>query len=246
MARKILLVTGASRGIGHATAVAAAAEGWDVCVNYAASPARADATVERCRAAGARAVAVQADVSREADVARLFATCDSELGTVNGLVNCAAVIGPRGRFDALTDMSGVLAMWQLNVAGTFMCCREAVRRMSTRFGGRGGAIVNVSSSAVAWGSSEVAVGYGASKAAIDTFTLGLGREVAADGIRVNALVPGIIDTEMQPPGRIAEIGPTLPMGRAGKAEEIAAGILFLLSDAASYIAGARLAVHGAK
>jgi len=179
-------------------------------------------------------------------VARLFATCDAELGPLDGPVNCAAVIGPRSRFDELTDMAGVLAMWQLNVAGTFMCCHEAVRRMSRRFGGKGGAIVNISSSAVAWGSTGVAVGYGASKAAIDTFTLGLGREVAADGIRVNARVPGIINTEMQPPGRIAEIGPTLPMGRAGRAEKVAAGILFLLSDAASYIAGARLQVHGAK
>ncbi|MGE0254327.1 MAG: SDR family oxidoreductase [Alphaproteobacteria bacterium] len=245
MASKVLVVTGGGRGIGAETCVLAARRGWDVCVNYAINATRAEETVARCRDAGARAVAVQADVASETDVARLFAAAD-ELGPLGGLVNSAADTGPRGRLEDLDDVAGVERVLAVNVIGTLLCCRAAVRRMSTRFGGNGGAIVNLSSAAARMGAAGVWIGYAGSKGAVDTITWGLAQEVAADGIRVNAVSPGIIDTEMQPRDRLTSGIATVPLGRAGEADEVAAAILFLLSGDASYIAGAKLEVGGGR
>ena len=246
MANKILMITGGGRGIGHCTAVLAAQRGWDVCVNYLSNSVRADQTVELVRKHGARGLAVQADVSKEGDIVRLFQTCDRELGRLDGLVISAGIVGPRGRVDELTDVAGLDTLWTLNITSTLLCSREAIRRMSTKHGGKGGAIVNLSSAAAHLGTPGVSVPYAASKAAVDAITWGLGQEVAAEGIRVNSVSPGIIDTEIQPPGRIAEMGPKLPMRRAGQPEEVAAPILFLLSEEASYIAAAKVHVSGAR
>jgi len=245
MTRKVLVVTGGGRGIGAETCVLAAQRGWDVCVNYATNAARAGQTVARCREAGARAIAVQADVASEAEVARLFAAAD-ELGPLGGLVNSAADTGPRGRLEDLEDVAGVERLLAVNVIGTLLCCRAAVRRLSTRFGGKGGTIVNLSSAAARMGAAGVWIGYAGSKGAVDTITWGLAQEVAADGVRVNAVSPGIIDTEMQPRDRLASGIPTVPLGRAGDAREVATAILFLLSADASYIAGTKIEVGGGR
>lgn len=246
---RILLVTGGSRGIGAATALLAAQRGYAVAVNYQNNADAAEAVVRQIHEAGGRALAVQADVADEAQVLRMFAQVDDALGRLDALVNNAGVVD---RAQRVEDMS--VARWQrqfaTNVIGAFTCAREAVRRMSTRHGGRGGAIVNVSSVAAKLGSANQYVDYAASKAAIDTFTLGLAHEVAGDGIRVNAVRPGVIDTDIHAsggqPDRAWRLAPNIPMQRPGTAQEIANAILWLLGDEASYATGAVLDVGGGR
>jgi NAD(P)-dependent dehydrogenase (short-subunit alcohol dehydrogenase family) len=246
---KIAIVSGGSRGIGRATALLAAARGFDVCVSYRHDESAAAEVVEAVRASGRSAVAVQADVSREADVLRVFETCDRELGTLTALVNNAGVVDMKARVDEMSA-ARLERMFAINVIGTFLCAREAVKRMSTRHGGAGGAIVNVSSAASRLGSAGEYVDYAASKAAIDTFTIGLAREVAMEGVRVNAVRPGIVDTEIHAsggqPDRLQRIAPLVPMQRAGRPEEIAHAILSLLADEASYTTGALVDVSGGR
>jgi NAD(P)-dependent dehydrogenase (short-subunit alcohol dehydrogenase family) len=199
--------------------------------------------------AGARAVAIQADLSREADILRLFEIAQRELGTLRALVNNAAITGGKARVDEI-DSAKLTYMLAVNVAGTMLCCREAVRKMSTRRGGQGGSIVNISSLAARTGSAGEWVHYAASKGAVDTFTIGLAREVAAEGIRVNAVAPGLVETGLHAangePGRIARLNPTIPMQRAGTPDEIAQGVLWLLSEAASYTTGSILEIGGGR
>ncbi len=244
-----LLITGGSRGIGAATARLAAARGWRVCFSYLREEAAAEALARAIAEAGGRAHAVRADARREADVAALFEAAEAAYGPVTGLVNNAGVTGPIGAFaDAAPE--AIREVVETNVIGAMLAAREAVRRMSRARGGRGGAIVNVSSGAATLGSPGEYVHYAASKGAIDTLTLGLAREVAREGIRVNAVAPGLVSTDIHAaggePGRPERIAPTIPIGRAGTAEEIAEPILFLLSPAASYITGAVLRVAGGR
>ena len=243
---RVLIVTGGSRGLGAATCIGAAEQGYEaICVNYVSNKSRADEVVAACEKAGAKAIAVQADVAQEADVVRLFETVDKELGTITHLVNSAGIVGPYGRIDEL-KAADLTPLWELNITGTLICCREGVKRMSTAHGGKGGAIVNLSSAASHIGVPGVNVPYAASKGAIDSFNWGIAQEVAAEGIRVNSVSPGVIDTEIQPEGRVEAVGPNLPMKRVGQAEEVANAILFLLSDAASYLAGTKINVSGAR
>lgn len=245
----VLLVTGGSRGIGAATARLAAAQGWAVAVNYVADAAAAKAVVQTIIQHGGRAIAVQADVGKEADVCRLFATIDAELGAITGLVNNAGVVDVVARVDEMT-VQRLTRQWQINVLGSFMCAREALRRMSTRYGGRGGAIVNVSSAAARIGSPNQYVDYAACKGAIDTFTCGLAREVAAEGVRVNAVRPGIVQTDIHAsggqPDKAERASASIPMQRAGCPDEIAQAIVWLLSPAASYTTGAIVDVSGGR
>ncbi|MFO1349878.1 MAG: SDR family oxidoreductase [Gammaproteobacteria bacterium] len=246
---KVLIVTGAGRGIGAATARLAGANGYAVCVNYLARADAAAAVVADIESDGGRAIMVQGDTGNEADILRLFETCERRLGRVTHLVNNAGVTGPICRLDELRaeDLRRVL---EVNVVGYFLCAREAVRRMSTRHGGSGGAIVNVSSRASTLGGPHEWLHYGASKGAVNTFTIGLAREVAAEHIRVNAVIPGLIDTELHAsagdPDRLARLAPSIPLQRAGSAEEMAEVILFLLSDAASYITGTCVEATGGR
>jgi NAD(P)-dependent dehydrogenase (short-subunit alcohol dehydrogenase family) len=243
--KQITVITGASRGIGATTARVCAAAGHDVCVVYKAAKDEALSVVADIEAAGRRGIAVQADTGVESDVVRLFNTVDAELGVLTGLVNNAGVIGPHGRLDGLTqdDIMKVLAV---NVAGLFTCSREAVKRMSTAQGGAGGAIVNVSSGSATRGNPGVGILYAASKGAVNSLGIGLSQEVAGEGIRVNTVAPGLTETDMAAPERIAREGPTIPMGRVAQPEEIAEAIVWLLSPKASYVAGANLRVGGGR
>jgi NAD(P)-dependent dehydrogenase (short-subunit alcohol dehydrogenase family) len=245
----VALVTGGSRGIGAATARQLAAHGWDVAVGYRADGAAAGVVAGECRRSGVSAVAVQADVSVEADVLALFTEVDTELGTVRALVNNAGVTAPAGRVEDLT-VDRIQRLLAVNVVGSFLCAREAVRRMSTSHGGVGGAIVNVSSAAARVGSPGEYVDYAATKGAIDTMTFGLAKEVAGEGIRVNAVRPGMINTEIHAsggqPDRVASLQHLVPMRRGGEADEVAAAIVWLCSDAASYVTGALLDVSGGR
>ena len=244
---RVLIVTGGSRGLGAATCIGAAERGYEnICVNYAGNKERADQVVAACEKAGAKAIAVQADITKEADIVRLFETADKELGTVTHLVNSAGIVGPYARVDELDDWDAMQELWTLNITATLVCSREAIKRMSTKHGGKGGAIVHLSSAASHLGGAGVNVPYAASKGAVDSLNWGMAQEVVAEGIRVNAVSPGVIDTEIQPAGRVEEMGPKLPMKRAGQAEEVANAILFLLSDAASYVAGTKVNVSGAR
>lgn len=245
----IVLVTGGSRGIGAATALQCARAGYDVAVNYARDAAAAEAVAGAVRALGRRAIAIGADVAQEADVLAMFAAVDGQLGPLTALVNNAGVVDVAVRVDELS-LQRLTRMFAINVIGSILCAREAVRRMSTLHGGRGGAIVNLSSVAARLGAPGQYVDYAAAKGAIDTFTLGLAREVATEGIRVNAVRPGIIETDIHAsggqPDRAAQMAPQVPMRRAGSADEVAAAILWLLSDAASYATGTIVDVTGGR
>lgn len=244
-----LVVTGGGRGIGAATARLAARRGYAVCVNYLRDEASAVRVVDEIAAGDGAAIAVQADVGRQEDMTRLFAEVDARLGRVTGLVNNAGTLDVQGRLEDI-DEERLLRILRTNVVGTFLASREAVRRMSTRHGGRGGSIVNVSSVASRIGSPGEYLDYAASKGAVDTFTHGLALEVAGEGIRVNAVRPGIIDTEIHArggePGRPARLAASLPLGRPGRADEVAEAILWLLSDAASYTTGTIVDVAGGR
>lgn len=246
---KVMVITGGSRGIGAATAQLAAARGYAVSINYRRDRRAAEAIVADIAASGGRAIAVAADVSREADVVNLFAVTDAQLGPVTALVNNAAILEAQARVDNI-DAARLQRIFATNVTGSFLCAREAVRRMSTRHGGNGGAIVNVSSAASRLGSAGEYVDYAASKGAIDTLTIGLSREVASEGIRVNAVRPAFIYTDMHAsggePGRVDRIADSLPMKRGGQPLEIAHAILWLLSDEASYATGTFIDLAGGR
>lgn len=245
----ILLVTGASRGIGAATARLAAAQGWAVAVNYTANAAAAEAVVHDIRAAGGTAIAVQADVANEAQVLAMFEAVDTQLGRLSGLVNNAGVVDVSARVDEMS-VARLKRMFDVNVIGAMVCAREAVRRMSTRHGGSGGAIVNLSSAAARLGSPNQYVDYAAAKGAIDVFTVGLAKEVAAEGIRVNAVRPGLIDTDIHAsgglPDRVRELQHLVPMQRGGSADEVAQAVVWLLSPAASYTTMSLVDVSGGR
>lgn len=244
-----LIVTGGSRGIGAATARLAAAQGYAVAVNYARDEGAARAVVAAISASGGRAVAIGADVAVEADVLRLFAEAERALGPITALVNNAGITGGRAR---LADVSAeaLARVLAVNVAGSILCAREALRRMSTRRGGGGGAIVNVSSLAARIGGAGDWVHYAASKGAINSMTVGLAREAAEEGVRVNAVAPGLIETDIHAangmPDRLAQLAPTVPMRRAGSPDEVASAILWLLSPAASYVTGTIVEVGGGR
>ncbi len=244
-----LVVTGGSRGIGAAVCVAAAAAGWDVVVDYVNDEARALDVVRRIEDAGGHALAVRGDVSDPAAVEQLFAAADAWRGPVTGLVNNAGISGGQARVDEV-GAEALQRVLQVNVVGPFLCAGAAVRRMSTRHGGTGGSIVNISSRAAVLGSPGEFVHYAATKGAIDTLTVGLASEVATEGVRVNGIAVGLIDTDFHDAtgevGRADRIRPTIPMKRSGTAEEVAAGVVWLLSDAASYTTGTTLAVSGGR
>lgn len=242
---QVLIVTGGSRGIGAAVAIDAARRGYAVALNYRDNSARADAVVAAIAKAGGKAVAIAGDVARESDVERLFAETDKALGRVTALVNNAGILGPRGRIDAVAA-APLAEVFGINVIGTVLCSREAVKRMSTRHGGSGGAIVNVSSALARLGGAGETVPYAATKGAIETFTFGLAQEVATEGIRVNAVSPGVVATEIHPADRIAQLSPAMPMKRPGRPDEVANAILWLLSPEASYVSGAVLGISGAR
>jgi NAD(P)-dependent dehydrogenase (short-subunit alcohol dehydrogenase family) len=247
--RGAVVVTGASRGIGAAVARLAGAEGHPIGVNFVTDEASAQAVVRQIISAGGRAIAVRADVGSEKDILRLFDVVEKKFGRIEGLVNNAGVTGGFSRVEALTAKA-IEQVLAVNVAGAMLCAREAVRRMSTRSGGKGGAIVNISSLAARIGGAGEWVHYAASKGAIDSFTVGLAREVATEGIRVNAVAPGLIETGLHAangaPDRLARLATTIPMQRVGTAEEVAAGVLWLLSPAASYATGAILDIGGGR
>lgn len=245
----VLLVTGGSRGIGAAICLGAAKAGWRVAVNYASNRDAADAVVGAIERAGGTAIAVQGDVGSEADIQAIFAAVDAAFGRLDGLVNNAGIVGPTERVDEMSP-ERLERMFRINVTGSIRCAAEAVQRMSTRYGHHGGVIVNISSVAATLGSPGQYVDYAASKGAIDTFTVGLAREVATEGIRVNAIRPGIIDTEIHAsgglPDRARDLASTIPVQRPGTAEEVADAVLYLLSDKATYVTGAILNVSGGR
>ena len=244
-----MLITGGSRGIGAATATLAAAHGYSVGVNYVSNAAAACEVVDAIRSAGGRAESFQGDVASESDVVRIFEGVDRELGPLTALVNNAGILARQQRVEAM-DAARLTRILATNVTGSFICAREAIRRMSTRQGGSGGGIVNLSSAAARLGAAGEYVDYAASKGAIDTFTVGLAREVAAEGIRVNAVRPGIIYTEIHAsggvPDRVERMKVNVPMQRGGDAREVAEVILWLLSDASSYVTGAIVDVTGGR
>jgi len=249
MPHPVVLITGASRGIGAACALRCAEAGWDVAVNYTRDAAAAEAVAAQVRAAGRRALVLQADVAVEAEVLAMFAALDREFGPLAGLVNNAGVVDVAARVDEMYE-ARLQRMFAINVFGSFYCAREALRRMSTKHGGRGGAIVNMSSAAARLGGPGQYVDYAAAKGAIDTFTLGLAREVAAEGVRVNAVRPGIIETEIHAsggqPDRAQRLAPLVPMQRAGSADEVARAVVWLLSEEASYATGTFIDVAGGR
>jgi len=249
MSGGVVMITGGGRGIGAATARLAAQRGYAVCVNYLRDRAAAEAVAKEIVAGGGRAVAVGGDVANEKDVERLFQECDRALGALTALVNNAGIVAAQSRVEAM-DAARLQRMFATNVVGAFLCAREAIRRMSTKHGGRGGAIVNISSGAARLGSPGEYVDYAASKGAIDTMTLGLAKELAEEGIRVNCVRPGFVHTDIHAsggePNRIERLRGGIPMKRGGEPEEVARAVLWLLSDEASYSTGAILDVTGGR
>jgi NAD(P)-dependent dehydrogenase (short-subunit alcohol dehydrogenase family) len=245
----VAIVSGASRGIGSATATLLAERGWDVAVGYHRQAEAAQAVAATCRSFGRRAAAVPVDVSSEEAVVQFFATVDRELGPPAALVNCAGIVDQKSRLDDFTA-ARLQRMFSVNVFGSFLCAREAVRRMSRGHGGSGGSIVNLSSAASRLGSPGEYIDYAASKGAIDTMTIGLAREVAGEGIRVNAVRPGLVNTEIHAsggqPDRLERLAPLIPMGRVGEAQEVAHAVVWLCSDEASYVTGALIDVSGGR
>lgn len=246
---QVILITGASRGIGAATALLAARSGYAVAVNYSANSLAADEVVRQIRQGGGSAITVQADVAEESQVMAMFEKVDAKLGCLTALVNNAGVVDQMARVDGMS-VARLKRMFDINVIGTMVCAREAVKRMSTRYGGAGGAIVNVSSVAARLGAPGQYVDYAAAKGAVDVFTLGLAKEVAAEGIRVNAVRPGIIETDIHAsgglPDRARQMAPQVPMQRAGTADEVARSIVWLLSGESSYTTGALLDIGGGR
>lgn len=247
--RGTLIVTGGSRGIGAAVSRLAAAQGYSVAINFFRNDEAAAALTSQIKRSGGRCTAIRADVARETDIQHLFAEAETVLGPVTGLVNNAGITGGFARVDAIeTEM--LQRLLAVNVTGTILCSREAVRRLSTKFGGGGGAIVNISSRAADLGSPGEWVHYAASKGAVNTFTVGLAREVAGEGIRVNAVAPGLVETDIHAaagdPGRAAKLANTIPLGRAATPEEIAEAVIWVLSPAASYVTGSILTVSGGR
>jgi len=247
--KKVVLITGAGRGIGAATARLAARRGYAVCVNYRENREAAESVVREIVGAGGTAIALSADVGVESDVKRMFQTCDRDLGTVSGLVNNAGILERQMRLETM-DAARWQRIFTVNVIGAFLCAREAVRRMSRKHGGAGGAIVNVSSAAARLGAPDEYIDYAASKGALDTMTIGLAREVADEGIRVNAVRPGLIHTDIHgsggDPDRVERLKDSLPMKRGGHADEVAQAIVWLLSDESSYTTGAFIEVSGGR
>ena len=245
----VALITGSGRGIGAATAKLAAKRGYAVCVNYLKNEARADAVVAEIRAGGGRAILMQADTAREDEVIRLFERVDLELGTITALVNNAGITGRAGRLESF-DASAIRRVLEVNVTGAILCAQQAVKRMSTKNGGSGGSIVNVSSLAATLGGANQWIPYAAAKGAINSFTLGLAKEVAAEGIRVNAISPGLIATEIHAEAgvgdRLQSVIPMVPMQRIGTAEECAEAILWLMSGEAAYMIGTTLTLSGGR
>ncbi len=245
MSRPVLLVAGGSRGIGAATAKLAGKAGYDVAVNYNSNSNAAAGVVDAVKAAGGRSIALQGDMGQEADIERVFAETAKALGPITHFVHSSGIIGPMSRLDE-ADSKTIREVLDVNTLGALLCMRACVRGMSTKHGGKGGSIVMVSSMSATLGSANECIWYAASKGAVDSMVIGMAREVAKEGIRVNAVSPGMIDTDIQPPGRVERLMSALPQGRAGSAEEVADGIMYLLSEAASYVNGANLRVSGAR
>ena len=245
MSRPVLLVAGGSRGIGAATAKLAGKAGYDVAVNYNSNSNAAAGVVDAVKAAGGKAIALQGDMGKEADIERVFAETAKALGPITHFVHSSGIIGPMSRLDE-ADSKTIREALDVNTLGALLCLRACVRGMSTKHGGKGGSIVMVSSMSATLGGANECIWYAASKGAVDSMVIGMSREVAKEGIRVNAVSPGMIDTDIQPPGRVERLMSALPQGRAGSAEEVADGIMYLLSEAASYVNGANLRVSGAR
>ena len=243
--KPVLLVAGGSRGIGAAAAKLAGAKGYDVAVNYNSNANAAASVVAAIEASGGKAVALQGDMGVEADIERVFAETDSKLGPITHFVHSSGIIGPFSRLDEV-DAKTLREVLDVNTLGALLCMRACIRRMSTKHGGKGGSVVMLSSMAATIGGANECVWYAASKGAVNSMIIGAAREIAKEGMRINAISPGMIDTDIQPPGRIERLMAGIPAGRAGTADEVAEAILFLLSDAASYINGANLRVSGAR
>jgi NAD(P)-dependent dehydrogenase (short-subunit alcohol dehydrogenase family) len=245
MPRPVLLIAGGSRGIGASTARLAAVRGYDVAVNYKSNAKAAAGVVDAVEASGGKAFAIQGNMGIEADIERVFVSATDALGPLTHFVHSSGIIGKNSRLDE-AEAETIREVIAVDTFGALMCLRECVRRMSSKHGGKGGSVVMLSSMAATLGGGTECVWYAAAKGGVDSMVIGVSREVAKEGIRVNAVSPGMIDTDIQAPGRLERLTPTLPMGRAGEANEVAEAILFLLSDAASYINGANLRVSGAR
>ena len=245
MPRPVLLIAGGSRGIGAATAKFAGARGYDVAINYKSNVKAAASVVDAVKAAGGKAVAIQGDMVTEQAIERVFDEAARALGPLTQFVHSSGIVGDASRLDEATAQT-IREVLDIDTYGAMLCLRACMRRMSTKHGGKGGSVVMVSSMAATIGGANECVWYAAAKAGVDAMVVGAAREVAKEGMRVNAVSPGVIDTDIQPPGRIDRVAPMLPMGRPGKAEEVAEAILFLLSDAASYVNGANIRVSGAR
>ena len=245
MPRPVLLIAGGSRGIGASCARLAGARGYDVAVNYKSNAKAAATVVGAVKAAGGKAVALQGDMAMEADIERVFDEASKALGPITHFVHSSGISGDMSRLDE-AETQTIREVIDIDTFGALLCLRAAVRHMSIKHGGKGGSVVMLSSMAAPLGGANECVWYAAAKAGVDSMVIGVAREVAKEGMRVNAVSPGVIDTEIQPPGRVERVTPMLPMARAGKADEVAEAILFLLSDAASYVSGANLRVSGAR
>jgi NAD(P)-dependent dehydrogenase (short-subunit alcohol dehydrogenase family) len=245
MPRPVLLIAGGSRGIGASTARLAGERGYDVAVNYHSNAKAAASVADAVKASGGKAVAIQGDMAIEGDIERVFETAARELGPLTHFVHSSGISGKYSRLDE-ADAQTIRDVLDVDTFGALLCLRACVRRMSTKHGGKGGSVVMLSSMAAPLGGANECVWYAAAKGGVDSMVIGVSREVAKEGMRVNAVTPGVIDTDIQPPGRIERVAPLLPMGRPGTADEVAEAILFLLSDAASYVNGANLRVSGAR